>query len=132
MTKTIPSPIRWQWIAALTFLVGVLNGLNGRTLLLNPLLGLFLCIMLWFRNRPFTWQYDCLFFGIVLTCAAAAWLISIASCQVWHTAVTGTAGCQAVASPERLLGTMVFVLIPVAILYIATYAIILSHQLRKQ
>ncbi len=107
MIKTSLSPIRWQWIAALTIVVGSLYGLNGRTLLLNPLLGLFLCIFLWFRNRPFTWRYDCLFFCLALTCAAAA-------------------------CPSRLLGTIVFTLIPVVVLYIATYVIILDRQLRKK
>ena len=54
--------LRWRWLLALGIAMGVLNGAYYRTVLLNPVIGIFLCILIWFTNRPLVWWYDLFYF----------------------------------------------------------------------
>ena len=113
--------IRWNWVIALILTMGLLNGVHYRTLLIDPIIGVFLCILLWFTTRPSVWWYDFVYFGILLACTFVAWLISIAVCQILQLAIHITVDCQAVTNPNRFIGMVVFVLIPNIILYVTTY-----------
>ena len=132
ITKRVLASIRWQWVFALSVAMGILNGVYPRTVLLNPIIGLFLCILIWFTNRPFAWWYDCFFFGVLLACTFIAWLISIASCQIVQLAISNYTRCQVVNSFDQLIGIFVFVLIPNAILYVATYTIFFINWIRQR
>jgi hypothetical protein len=105
--------------------MGLLNGIYYRTLLLNPIVGVFLCILIWFTNRPFIWWYDCFFFGVLLSSAFVAWLVSIATCRTIQFVIDSYSACRASISFDSLVGIAVFVLIPNVILYVATYIVFL-------
>ena len=113
--------LRWRWLLALGIAMGVLNGAYYRTVLLNPVIGIFLCILIWFTNRPLVWWYDLFYFGVLLAFTCFAWIISLATCSVLQLAISSYTGCQVVGDFYHLAGMAVFVLISNVTLYAAIY-----------
>ena len=123
--------LHWRWLLALGIAMGVLNGGYYRTVLLNPVIGVFLCILIWFTNRPFVWWYDLFYFGFLLAFTCFAWIISLATCSVLQLAIGSSTGCQVVSDFYHLGGMAAFVLIPNVILYAASYIMFFAYRRRN-
>jgi hypothetical protein len=131
VSKYMLTYIRWRWIFVLGITMGLLNGASYRTVLLNPVIGIFLCGLVWFTNRPLVWWYDFFYFGVLLAFTYFAWLISVATCSVLQLAIGNYTHCEAVNDFYHLTGMAVFVIIPNVILYVATYTMSFVYWMRN-
>ena len=129
--KYVLTHIGWRWIFVLSITMGLLNGISYRTVLLNPAIGIFLCILIWFTNRPMVWWYDLFYFAFLLAFTFFTWLISVATCSVLQMVIGAYTHCQIVNDFYHLTGMAVFVLIPNVILYVATYIMAFAYRTRR-